>query len=43
MQADLLKEFEEAISKYGHIGSTSTYFGNLTPDGRYFWRLRGQN
>ncbi|MGB9848866.1 MAG: DUF4406 domain-containing protein [Moorellaceae bacterium] len=32
MQNDLLKEFENMIAKYGHIGSTSTYFGNLTPE-----------
>ncbi|GEA15519.1 hypothetical protein E308F_17630 [Moorella sp. E308F] len=32
MQNDLLKEFEDMIAKYGHIGSTSTYFGNLTPE-----------
>lgn len=32
MQADLLKELEEAIAKYGAAGSTSTYFGNLTPE-----------
>ncbi|WP_338835855.1 DUF4406 domain-containing protein [Neomoorella thermoacetica] len=30
MQNDLLKEIEEAIAKYGTVGSTSTYFGNLT-------------